>query len=197
MRALLLSGGMDSICLLWRDRPDFAITVDYGQRAAKAEIAASEAVCKETETPHHVVTADCSRIGSGDMSTREASVHAPAKDWWPYRNQLLASVSGPLALSLGATSIMFGSVANDANHADGRREFFENLDRLMANQEGALKISAPALDLRTEELVAKSGVPRAILAWAHSCHVGNLACGHCRGCIKHYEVTRDVFGDPY
>ena len=92
---------------------------------------------------------------------------------------------------------MFGSVANDEIHADGREEFFHNLDRLMAGQEGNLRIMAPALALRTDQLVQGSGVPRGILAWAHSCHVGNLACGYCRGCIKHYQVNREVYGQAY
>ena len=36
MRALLLSGGMDSIALAFWKRPEIAITIDYGQRAAEA-----------------------------------------------------------------------------------------------------------------------------------------------------------------
>jgi 7-cyano-7-deazaguanine synthase len=39
MRAVLLSGGMDSIALACWQRPEFAITVDYGQRAAATEVA--------------------------------------------------------------------------------------------------------------------------------------------------------------
>ena len=34
MIGLLLSGGMDSISIAWWKRPDVAISVDYGQRAA-------------------------------------------------------------------------------------------------------------------------------------------------------------------
>ena len=38
---IALSGGMDSICLAWWKRPESAITIDYGQLAASAEIAAA------------------------------------------------------------------------------------------------------------------------------------------------------------
>lgn len=51
--------------------------------------------------------------------------------------------------------------------------------------------------MTTAELVRHSGVPREILAWAHSCHTGNLACGQCRGCVKHYQVTKEIYGVAY
>ena len=41
--ALLLSGGMDSIAIAWWKRPDIALTLDYGQQAANAEIKAATA----------------------------------------------------------------------------------------------------------------------------------------------------------
>ncbi|RMS14104.1 hypothetical protein ALP72_200017 [Pseudomonas coronafaciens pv. coronafaciens] len=47
--ALLLSGGMDSLSVAWWKRPDLAITLNYGQLAANAEIAASRAICQHLE----------------------------------------------------------------------------------------------------------------------------------------------------
>jgi 7-cyano-7-deazaguanine synthase len=47
--ALLLSSGMDSLCLAWWKRPNVAITLDYGQLPAQAEIAASSEICRELE----------------------------------------------------------------------------------------------------------------------------------------------------
>lgn len=39
--ALLLSGGMDSVSIAWWLRPDVALTIDYGQKPAEAEIDAA------------------------------------------------------------------------------------------------------------------------------------------------------------
>jgi 7-cyano-7-deazaguanine synthase len=36
-----------------------------------------------------------------------------------------------------------------------------------------------------------------VLAWAHSCHTGVLACGRCRGCVKHYETWRELGWDAH
>lgn len=197
MRALLLSGGMDSIALAYWKRPDLAFTIDYGQAPAPAEIAAARQVCDELEIDHHVIRADCSSLGSGDMVNTAPLDVAPVPEWWPFRNQLLVTLAGMRAVSLGVRTLIVGSVASDGLHADGRAEFYDAIDALMGLQEGRLAVEAPALNMTTADLVEQSGIPRSLLAWAHSCHLGPLACGACRGCVKHYEVTKQLYGDPY
>lgn len=197
MRAILLSGGMDSIALAYWQRPERAITIDYGQQAASAEIGAASQVAGELGMPHHVIRVDCSSLGSGDMAGRQAVDGAPVPEWWPFRNQLLLTLSGMLSVSLGVREIMIGSVASDGTHADGRPEFFDAVDRAMRIQEGGIRVVAPAIAMSTSELVRTSGIPRDVLSWSHSCHVSNLACGACRGCVKHYEVMDEIYGTPY
>lgn len=197
MKALLLSGGMDSISVAFWKRPEIAITIDYGQRAAEAEIAAAGQVAKEIGMQHEIIAIDCRAIGSGDMAGNDALDVAPVPEWWPFRNQLLLTFAAARGIVLGVTELITGSVSSDGTHADGRPEFYEAMDRMTALQEGGIRISAPALDITTAELVRRSGVPRDILAWAHSCHTGNLACGQCRGCVKHYQVTKEIYGVAY
>ena len=197
MKALLLSGGMDSIAVAFWQRPEIAITIDYGQRAAEAEIAAASQVAKEIGMQHEIISIDCRAIGSGDMAGNDALGVAPVPEWWPFRNQLLVTFAAARGIVLGVTEVMTGSVSSDGTHADGRPEFYDAMDRVTAVQEGGIRISAPALTMTTAELVRHSGVPREILAWAHSCHTGNLACGQCRGCVKHYQVTKEIYGVAY
>lgn len=197
MKALLLSGGMDSIAIAYWLRPDLALTLDYGQAAASAELAASAQVCAELGIRHETISVDCSSLGSGDMAGTPALETAPVSEWWPFRNQLLLTLGGMRAVALGVTELMVGSVASDGTHADGRAEFFQAADRLMALQEGGTRVTAPALHLSTVELVRVAGIPPSLLAWAHSCHTGNLACGSCRGCVKHFLVTEELTGDAY
>lgn len=197
MIGLLLSGGMDSISIAWWKRPNVAITVDYGQRPAKAEITASAAACQAMGIPHEVVHADCSSLGSGDMAGTEPVAAAPVPEWWPFRNQLILTLAGMAAVRLGVTHLMVGALATDGAHADGRPEFFESISKLMSLQEGGITVSAPAIAMTAAELVRVSGVPWEVLAWAHSCHTGNLACGGCRGCVKHYKTWEALGCDPY
>lgn len=197
MKALLLSGGMDSIALAFWKRPEIAFTINYGQRAAEAEVTAASQVASELDIQHEVIKIDCTPIGSGDMAGNNALTIAPVPEWWPFRNQLLITFAAARGLALGVTEVMTGSVSSDGSHADGRPGFYQKMDALTAFQEGGIKVTAPALEMTTAELIRRSNVPREILAWAHSCHTGNLACGHCRGCVKHYQVTKEVFGVAY
>lgn len=191
-RALLLSGGMDSLALAWWVRPEVGITLDYGQLAAEAEVSASKAICKRLEIQHYVVSIDCRAVGSGDMAGAQADTHAPASDWWPYRNQMLVTLAAMKAISLGVTTLYLGTVKSDGSHRDGTPEFIGAISRLMVLQEGGMTVEAPAIELSTAELVRKAGVPRDMLAWAHSCHKSNVACGRCRGCNKYLEVWGEL-----
>lgn len=190
--ALLLSGGMDSLSIAWWMRPAVAITVDYGQLPAQAEKAAATAVCAHLGIEHHIVTIDCRALGSGDMAGASANEHAPASDWWPYRNQMLITFAVMKAISLGVQKLLIGTVKSDGLHLDGTPQFVSAISQLVALQEGGIVVEAPAIELSTEELIAVAKVPRAFLAWAHSCHKANTPCGNCRGCNKYFDVLRAI-----
>ncbi|WP_407258258.1 7-cyano-7-deazaguanine synthase [Klebsiella quasipneumoniae] len=51
----------------WK-RPDIALTLDYGQQAANAEIKAATATCEALGIEHHIIRIDCRSLGSGDMA---------------------------------------------------------------------------------------------------------------------------------
>lgn len=190
--ALLLSGGMDSVSLAWWLRPELAITVDYGQKAAQAEVDASRRVAEVLSLRHEVIAVDCSSLGSGDMSDAPPATMAPVSEWWPFRNQLLLTLVGMAAIRLAASELLLGALATDGRHVDGRAEFVDRISGLMAMQEGQLTVRAPAIHLDAVELVRQSGIPQEVLGWAHSCHTGNYACGRCRGCTKHFETWRSL-----
>jgi 7-cyano-7-deazaguanine synthase len=183
---------MDSIALAWWKRPDLAFTVDYGQLAAPAEISAASAVSEHLKIPHHVLRIDGREFGSGDMAGTSPDAHAPASDWWPYRNQLLLTLVGMKAISMGAQRLWVGTVASDGSHLDGTPEFVRSISQLMQCQEGGMVVEAPAIGMQTSELVRISGVPREVLSWAHSCHKAQVACGNCRGCNKYFEVWHEL-----
>jgi 7-cyano-7-deazaguanine synthase len=192
---LLLSGGMDSLCIAWWKRPDVAVTIDYGQLPAAAEIAASTAICQQLGIEHHILRIDCRSLGSGDMAGATASEYAPATDWWPYRNQLLITLAAMKAISLGVTHLFIGTVKSDGSHSDGTPTFVAAISNVLALQEGGLRVEAPAIDMTTAALARESAVPPGALAWAHSCHKADVACGDCRGCNKYFEVLRELDHD--
>ncbi|RAI54650.1 7-cyano-7-deazaguanine synthase [Roseicella frigidaeris] len=195
--ALLLSGGMDSVAIAWWRRPEIAVTIDYGQRAAAAEVRAAAAVCAELGIEHLVQRVDLAALGSGDMAGRPRLAEAPVPEWWPFRNQMLVTLAAMAVIPRGARRLLIGCLATDGAHADGRAAFVEAMDGLLAMQEGGMRLEAPAIGLTAVELIRASGVPPETLAWAHSCHVAEHACGMCRGCQKHYETLEALGHAPY
>jgi 7-cyano-7-deazaguanine synthase len=186
---------MDSLCVAWWKRPDIAITIDYGQLPAAAEIVAAQAICAALGIELHIIRVDCRALGSGDMAGARAHPNAPASDWWPYRNQMLVTFAAMKAISLGVTHILLGTVRSDGVHKDGTPEFIGALNTLLSLQEGALTVLSPAIQMSTVQLARHSGVPDSLLAWAHSCHKADVACGDCRGCNKYFATLRELQSD--
>ena len=196
-QALLLSGGIDSIALAYWKRPTLAITVNYGQKPFEGEARAAHAVATALGIEHRLIVCDLAHLGTGDLSDRPPVDIAPVTEWWPFRNQLLATVAGMACAGEQIDEISFGTVRSDAQHADGSLAFIQSIDALMKMQEGGIRVSAPAIDLSALELVRASGVPIEILAYSHSCHTASQACANCRGCNKHLEVMEALRGQYF
>lgn len=189
---ILLSGGMDSAALACWRRPSLALTIHYGQASAEGEVRAATQICSDLNVRHEVIRVDCRSLGSGELAGTPAIAIAPVPEWWPYRNQLLVTLAAMRAVALGVTELLVGSVHSDGCHADGRADFYGQLDKLVAMQEGHLRISVPAICMNTAELVRTSGISPATLAWTHSCHTAAFACGRCRGCSKRRSVLVEL-----
>lgn len=188
MKALLLSGGVDSTAIAYWLRPSVCVTVDYGQIVAEAEIHAASAVCRVLDIPHRVLQVDCGQFGAGSMAGRRQASVAGTPEWWPYRNQLLVTFAAMALVTEGLQELWVGTVAGDDAHGDGTRAFVETMSRLLEMQEGGVRLRAPAIEMTSEELLKHADVPRSLLGWTFSCHVSRYPCGTCRGCAKHDEV---------
>ncbi|EMA09809.1 7-cyano-7-deazaguanine synthase [Haloarcula marismortui] len=189
---LLLSGGIDSTALAYSQRPDLAITVDYGQICAEAEIQAATQVCAELNIEHTVIEVDCSELGVGSLSNDEQIDVGSTPEWWPFRNQLIITLSAMRSVQKGGEELILGTVKTDQQHADGKKEFYAMMDSLLSFQEGNLNVSAPAIDLTTRELIEETETPLSILGWTHSCLESNTPCGECSGCVNRNNVLNEL-----
>jgi 7-cyano-7-deazaguanine synthase len=192
MRLLLLSGGLDSAAAAAADPPDAALFVDYGQRPAAAERAAAHRVAAHLGLVILERDTDLSSVGAGLLTNGDTG-HAPAPtpEWFPFRNQLLATIGAAVAVTRGYDTVMLGLVAGDgARHSDGTAEFVGLLDALTRTQEGEVRVTAPFVTTAPAELLRRSGLPEALLHSTHSCHVSDMPCGWCPGCCR----RRDLLG---
>lgn len=191
-RAVLLSGGIDSICLTFGIRPNIAYTIDYGQVVADREIYVSKYICKQLHIQHQVIQVDCKSLGAGSLARLGILKCSPSKEWWPFRNQLLITLASMMCIKDGITELYLGSVKSDSFHKDGTHEFYNLINKLVSFQEGDIKILCPTLDYFSHELVELYKVPTNLLTIAHSCHISNLACGRCSGCLKQLRVRHEL-----
>ncbi|CCD86332.1 putative ExsB superfamily protein [Bradyrhizobium sp. ORS 285] len=195
--ALLLSGGMDSTAIAFWKRPAIGVTIDYGQVAAPAELRAAAAVCADLAIRHIPINVDLSPFGSGDMAGRPAIELAPVREWWPFRNQALITIAAMATIGLGVDHLMIGTLRTDGHHSDGTKGFVDRLADLLFQQEGKIRLEAPAIGMDAVELAQVARVPIEILAWSHSCHRSDYACGDCGGCRKHYRTMEALGVAPY
>ncbi|TDS52417.1 7-cyano-7-deazaguanine synthase [Myroides indicus] len=191
-RAILLSGGIDSISLAYNLKPEIAYTINYGQTVAEREIYVSEYICKVLNIKHKVISVDCSSLGSGTLANKKNLKSSPSEEWWPFRNQLLITLSAMQAINDGVSEIYLASVKSDKFHTDGTKKFYDLINETVVFQEGNIKILCPTLELYSHELVQNFNVPLELISIAHSCHISNLACGKCSGCTKQLRVKYEI-----
>jgi 7-cyano-7-deazaguanine synthase len=186
---LLLSGGLDSSALAAWIRPDVCLFIDYGQAAATAEREASRRVTQQLALLWAELVVDCRGVGTGLLAQRPQATAAPTAEWWPFRNQLLATLGCAWAVAGEFSDIAFGVVRGDGvRHIDGSGQFFSALDALTTMQEGRVRVRTPAIQLSTEELISMSRIPRSTLGLTFSCHASSAGCGACPGCAKRTAV---------
>lgn len=186
--AILLSGGMDSLALAYWKKPSIAFTIDYGQVAVASEVKAARYQATILNMEHLIIRVDCSSLGSGLLSSNGIIDIAPSPEWWPFRNQLLITLASMKALQLGIDEILVGSVKEDSQYVDGRKDFYERLNEVVNMQEGHLNISTPSIDMTTEELIKVSGIKPSLLLAAHSCSISDVPCQKCPSCLKHERI---------
>ncbi len=191
-KALLLSGGVDSICLAYGLKPEIAYTIDYGQKVAEREIYVSKFICKELDIDHKVIKIDCSSLGSGTLINSEKLNLSPSDEWWPYRNQLIITLALMQGIKDEISELHLASVKSDEFHKDGTKQFYDFINKLVTYQEGNIAIQCKSLDFFSHELAVKYKVPINLLSIAHSCHISNIACGKCSGCLKQLRVRHEL-----
>jgi len=154
---ILLSGGLDSAANLAfcreQDLPVLALTADYGQRAAQAELRASKELCKYYEVPHETV--DLRWLGKlGGSSLTDSGLEVPvlaaeqldqsnvttrsAKSVWvPNRNGVLINVAAAYAERTEAERVVVGfNVEEAATFPDNSEAFLRQASAALGTANG-------------------------------------------------------------
>lgn len=198
---ILLSGGLDSLVSLGLKKEELnislALTFDYGQKAVKKEIAASEKICKYYGIELKVIKLDWlkditqtalvseNNVPSG-KELEDSSMSAKSV-WVPNRNGLFLNIAASFADSFGYDCILIGANKEEGQtFPDNTMEFVEAVNKeLLYSTMKQPKIIAPLINYTKNDIVMlalKNNIP---LDLTMSCYQeGEGHCGICESCTR-------------
>lgn len=191
---LLLSGGLDSAAIAAVERPSLALFVDYGQVAAEAELSGAQAVADHLGIEFEKTNVNLAGLGSGTLTGTPPVSHAPTPEWFPFRNQFLATIGAAHAAQQGLKAVILGFVEGDEErHADNSARFMASINKLVSDQEHQIRVLAPYARTPSHELLIRSDLPEEVLRLTYSCYAADGPCGECPGCVRRDEVWARAF----
>jgi len=202
---IIVSGGMDSITLLYeyRDRIALGISFDYGSNHNAKEIPFAELHCKRLGIKHVTINlgfmheyfkssllegADAIPEGNYDEDNMKSTVV-------PFRNGIMLAIAAGMAESNDLKYVMMANHSGDHTiYPDCRPEFVTAMTA--ATSSGTyigVQILAPYTDI-TKADIARHGKKLGInYAETWSCYKGGeVHCGKCGTCRERKEALRDA-----
>lgn len=198
---IVVSGGMDSITLLYDKKEEIAlaVTFDYGSKHNAREIAWAKVHCVRLGIRHIVIKLDfmqkyftSSLLEGGDEIPEGHYADENMKSTVvPFRNGIMLSVAAGIAESNGLKKILIANHGGDHTiYPDCRPEFIGAMDRAIANGTYEdVRIDAPYTNI-TKADIAKIGKRLGIdYSETWSCYKGGERhCGKCGTCIERKEA---------
>jgi 7-cyano-7-deazaguanine synthase len=193
----LLSGGLDSVVSMLLASKEveivLAITVDYGQRAAKQEIAASQRIAHDMGIPHQVICLPFMMELNSDLLKPDNS--CIVNPWVPNRNGLLISLAACLAENLGAQMVICGFNREEAAiFPDNSSSFIEAVNSALSySTRNHVFAKSFVQNMTKEDIVRQALLLDVNLDSLWSCYQdGDEPCGGCSSCITNQDAFRKV-----
>lgn len=198
---IILSGGMDSVTLLYDRQHDIAlaVTFDYGSNHAKREIECANYHCEKLGIEHIVIPLDfmskyftSSLLQGSDAIPEGHYADENMKSTVvPFRNGIMLAIACGLAESRGFRFVFIANHAGDHSiYPDCRPTFIESMSEAMAyGTYQHVKIGAPYTGLTKGQIAcigAKLGID---YSKTYSCYKGGKKhCGKCGTCVERKEA---------
>lgn len=209
----VFSGGLDctvATSVFDKDYEIHAITFNYGQKAARQEINASEKICKKMGWIHEVIDLpwlskistsslntdeDIPELGENDLDDFDKSSETASNVWVPARNTVFTSIALSYAESIGAEIIIVGWNGEEgATFPDNSKPYLKEFNNLIAvGSPDKIRIEAPAIDLNKEEIVKLGIDVGAPIELSYSCYKGeDKPCGVCESCMRRKRAFKKL-----
>ena len=198
---LILSGGMDSVTLLYERAEEIALAVsfDYGSNHNHKEIPFAKKHCDALGIPHVVIPLKfmAEHFESSLLSGAEAIPEGHYADEnmkstvVPFRNGIMLSIAAGLAESRGLQKVMMANHFGDHDvYPDCRKEFVDNMSAaISAGTYANIFIDAPYTSISKADIARKGAALGIDYAQTWSCYKGlEKHCGKCGTCIERKEA---------
>ena len=198
---LVLSGGMDSVTLLYDRANEIALAVsfDYGSNHNHKEIPFAKKHCEALGIPHVVIPLKfmAEHFESSLLSGADAIPEGHYADEnmkstvVPFRNGIMLSIAAGLAESKGLQKVMMANHFGDHDvYPDCRKEFVDNMSAaISAGTYANIFIDAPYTSISKADIARKGAALGIDYAQTWSCYKGlEKHCGKCGTCIERKEA---------
>ena len=202
---IILSGGMDSVTMLYeyKERIAIAVTFNYGSKHNEKEIAFAKMHCERLGIKHVIIPLDFMQqyfkssllIGGEEIPEGHYQDDNMKSTVVPFRNGIMLSIAAGLAESNGLKHVMLANHAGDhAIYPDCRAEFVTAMSAAIANGTyDGITLFAPYTDITKTDIVRRGAAIGIDYAETWSCYKGGEKhCGKCGTCTERKESFREA-----
>ena len=207
---IILSGGMDSVTLLYdyQERIALAITFDYGSNHNKREAACAALHCQRLGIEHIIIPLDfmaryfkssllegAEAIPEGDYN--DENIHSTVV---PFRNGIMLAIAAGLAESRELTHVMMANHFGDhVIYPDCSEEFVRHMSSAMtAGTYVGVQVLAPYTTISKTDIAPigkRLGIDYSL---TYSCYKGGPRhCGRCATCRERMQALREAGIDDH
>ena len=198
---LILSGGMDSVTLLYdyQERIALAISFDYGSNHNAKEIPFAKMHCERLGIKHIVIPLEfmAKYFHSSLLEGSEAIPEGHYADEnmkstvVPFRNGIMLAVAVGLAESNDLDTVLLANHSGDhAIYPDCRPEFVDAFDRAAeAGTYNGVRIVSPYCNITKRDIALRGRALGIDYSLTYSCYKGGKKhCGRCGTCTERKEA---------
>ena len=205
---IIVSGGMDSITLLYDKKPDYALSFNYGSKHNNKELELAKYHCDKLGIEHQIINLDfmntffkSSLLKSGeDIPDGHYEDENMKSTVVPFRNGIMLSIAAGYAESNNVNKIYIGNHAGDhAIYPDCRSDFITNMN--LAMKLGTyinVEIDAPYTNINKRDIALIGKKLNIDYSKTWTCYKGlEKHCGVCGSCTERKEALEGFDSTEY
>lgn len=202
---IILSGGMDSVTMLYeyRERIAIALTFNYGSKHNERETAFAALHCERLGIRHVIIPLSFMQqyfkssllIGGEEIPEGHYQDENMKSTVVPFRNGIMLAVAAGLAESNMLRTVMLANHSGDhAIYPDCTSEFVEAMSKAVAyGTYDGITIFAPYTNMTKTDIARRGAALGIDYSETWSCYKGEKKhCGKCGTCTERREALHDA-----